>query len=745
VHAQDPELLSPDGCALCHGSGESTQPEACFACHEPIREQLEQQRGWHGTQLAATGPPCGSCHIEHVGREFPLVGEHSFQLAGFAERAAFDHPFEGYALVGAHAEQECSACHANADVVRLEVGQRRFLGQSQECDACHDDSPHEVRMQRACEACHGQERPFDEHATFEHDERFPLEGVHGLEDCGACHERGGPHAFERLASLDSPPRVRSCDACHEPPHAPTFLGATADLVGQSGAVECSLCHLEGQATFGAARATFADELHAASGFALTSPHAALECDACHAAGPDWTGRFPGRERRDCAACHEDAHAGQFDGGPSAPACADCHGEETFVPARFDLEQHARSAFPLVASHRAVACYGCHGPLDPEGPARRWRGAPRECRACHEDGHEGRFDAQLAGDTDCAQCHAATRFADAGADRAFDHRRWTDFALEGAHAELECAACHRPSPRPDARGRRFGRIAEVFGALPTAERPCAGCHQDPHAVDFDAPGRPRERNGARGCARCHEVESWRNASAQGFEHETWTERRLGGAHLKLECVACHRRAPTPDALGRSFGRIRELFGQDIADCRTCHADPHLGLFDREHAPAQVEGRRACERCHGEQDFTALVLEPYDHDLWTGSATRSGHAAQTCDDCHPRLAVPGEAARGRRAAQGSRCVECHSDPHAGQFVVDGKSDCRTCHEDQASWSELVFDHARDSRYVLDGVHVELECSACHPAYPQRGQKPLVRYKPLGIECVDCHALKPGDPRR
>jgi hypothetical protein len=48
---------------------------------------------------------------------------------------------------------------------------------------------------------------------------------------------------------------------------------------------------------------------------------------------------------------------------------------------------------------------------------------------------------------------------------FDHRRETGFALEGAHARLACAACHR-------RERRGGRVELPFEPLPTT---CEGCH------------------------------------------------------------------------------------------------------------------------------------------------------------------------------------------------------------------------------------------------------------------------------
>ena len=745
VHAQEAELRSTEGCHLCHGAGEVTRAEACFACHTEIGEQFAGGPGLHASRVADTGLDCGHCHIEHAGREFPLVAEHSFQRARFDSRAAFDHPFEGYDLTGAHDGLDCVVCHEHAEAVVLPLDARRFLGLSRECESCHgEDSPHEGRMGRSCESCHGQERPFAEVASFEHDERFALTGAHELDGCAACHAGGTSHSIEALASRTELPEVRACAACHEAPHQPLFLGGAAQLAGVPDDGACSLCHQGEQLAFPEARATLPAELHLAGGFDLDAPHAGLDCAACHELGLDWEARFPGRERRDCAACHEDAHAGQFASSPAAD-CADCHSERAFVPARFDLEQHGRCAFPLEGAHRAVTCYACHELAADAEQTRPWRGVATGCDDCHEDAHDRRFLEADGRATDCARCHDAQSFAGGVARAEFEHGRRTDFELDGAHGELECVECHRPSVRPDALGRSFGRIAAVFGEAPSAGRPCAACHADPHEVDFDAEGRPEQHDGRRGCARCHDTRAWRNASAAGFEHELWTERRLGGAHLALECSVCHQRAPRPDAFGRSFGRIRQRFGEDIAACATCHPDPHGGLFDGQQAPAVVEGRAGCARCHTEDSFLRLALADFDHDLWTANEVAGGHELQTCDDCHPRLSLAGRAARGRREARGRACDDCHGDAHAGQFARDGRSDCRACHASQADWAVLDFDHARDSRYALDEVHAPLECAACHPTYEQPGLAPLVRYKPLGVECVDCHGLpEPGPPR-
>jgi Zn finger protein HypA/HybF involved in hydrogenase expression len=54
-------------------------------------------------------------------------------------------------------------------------------------------------------------------------------------------------------------------------------------------------------------------------------------------------------------------------------------------------------------------------------------------------------------------------------------------------------------------------------------------------------------------------------------------------------------------------------------------------------------------------------------------------------------------------------------------------------------VKFDHQRDARFALDAQHEKLQCSACHRAY-QTAQGSVVRFKPLGVTCAECH-----DPRR
>jgi len=639
VHGQEAGLLERKACSRCHGEAGLPMADACAECHAEVTSQIAAHAGFHGTLAGVDTRNCAQCHGEHVGEEFELVSARSFALAGFATREAYDHDALDFRLQGRHVQLGCKDCHANADVVLLPKGELRFAGLDQGCQKCHEDA-HQGRIVRACGECHGQEHPFQLVASFAHQD-FESECAHGAQSCEKCHPRGTSFDAELLAGRDPPDCKRSCQDCHVSPHGESFTAASAVLAELREGDSCKACHSERMGTFAGHPEEMPPELHAASGFALDRPHQNVACAACHQelvgdALSSFSVHQPARSSDECRGCHGDPHEGQFASGAFAGAdCLACHERTAFEPSRFDVEQHARSAFPLAGSHQAVACARCHL-ADPPGAPRVFHGTPDTCAECHADAHAGAFDAELArakAVDGCAHCHQPTLFAEFDEER-FDHGDWTGFALDGAHERAECTACHEPRARPDENGRTFGVIAEVFAG--PAER-CVTCHVDAHDGRFDRAGMPSEVDGKQDCARCHSSESF-DAVPAGFEHERWTGYPMADFHAKVECAKCHLPAPTPDAAGRTFGR----------------------------APV-------------------------------------------------------------------KCADCHADPHVGQFAVKGRTDCARCHQDAGG---NAFDHQRDSRFQLDEVHQKVECAKCHVPWPLPGGGEAVRYKPLGVECADCH---------
>jgi predicted CXXCH cytochrome family protein len=704
-HARIPVLAAADGCDACHGGRFGSMEASCGECHAPIAAQIDAGTGLHGA-LAEAGPTgCAGCHSEHHGAEFSLAGPVSYSRAGLPPAAAFDHSHVDFRLTGRHARLACAECHANAELPVLAEGEHRFIGLEQACQTCHDD-PHQGRFARSCEACHGQELPFADVASFVHTAAFPLTGGHARESCSECHEPGSAHAIEALAGFAAPPPARDCSACHDSPHDERFLAEAADVRAVSAGASCALCHDALHGGFGAPPVATPAELHAATGFALTGPHADVACAGCHAEGGSFAERYPGRAYASCGACHADPHRGEFDSGVFAgEGCLACHAEEAFRPPAFGFETHARTGFPLVDSHRAVACSACHRSVHADGAA-SFAGTSPACAACHADVHAGTF-----GQRGCGACHTSSSFGRV-AEGAFAHGRDARFALEGAHASLACQACHRREPSADAAGRSFGRAAG---------RDCASCHATVHDAFFAGVD----------CASCHGTESF-SELAGPFEHAAWTGFELTGAHARGECAACHGFYPDAAAAGRRLGRVAQLIDGPPERCESCHADPHGAAFTAALPRAAVA--EGCSGCHDTESFGA-ARAGFDHGS-TGYELAGAHAELTCAACHAPLA--GRDARGRHSARalGRDCSACHADPHAGQFAAEGRTDCARCHSTDGFIDRLTFDHGRDSRFALDASHRGLACAACHRTWPLPGGGEAVRYKPLGTRCVDCH---------
>ncbi|MBX3465216.1 MAG: cytochrome c3 family protein, partial [Planctomycetes bacterium] len=331
--------------------------------------------------------------------------------------------------------------------------------------------------------------------------------------CAACHGDATTPARWRGAA----PALAACGACHtRHPHAPAVVLAATAAVGPADG--CAGCHRDDDASF--RDGTMDAAQHAATGFALVTPHADVACAACHR-GADWPARYPGRRGDDCRSCHQDVHRGQFDHEPRHAQCSACHAPARahFLPHTFGIAAHAASAFPLTGAHEAVACVRCHAEVH-EG-VRTFHGTPRECSACHADVHAGRFDAgarpsTVDGRRGCARCHDTRAFAPVVAD--FDHGRWTGHALAGAHAQVACTGCH-PAGAGGASAPRLGKAAGTT---------CAACHTDPHAGQFAI-------GGVTDCSRCHGDRAW---SELRFDHQRDSRFPLDGLHARVACNRCH---------------------------------------------------------------------------------------------------------------------------------------------------------------------------------------------------------------
>jgi hypothetical protein len=336
-------------------------------------------------------------------------------------------------------------------------------------------------------------------------------------------------------------------------------------------------------------------------------------------------------------------------------------------------------------------------------------AAKNCASCHPD-HGGRDFSLVAWDE--------------GSAAKFDHKR-AGFTLEGKHAQLECAQCHKPALQKSPAAplvKKKDRTQSWMGL----QAACVDCHTDVHRGQL-----------GRECASCHGQSAWK--PAPGFDHAK-SHYPLTGKHATVECLKCHA-APqvvkANDARGQPLPEWKPL---PFADCVSCHKDPHAGRFVG-----------ACAKCHSTSDWHSISRTGFDHDA-TRYPLRGKHALVACEKCHDPK-VPGS-----QKPRFALCTDCHRDAHAGTATLAGKAvDCVACH-DLRGFKPSVYTVAAHaaSAYPLQGAHALAGCDGCHghagstPASLAAIGRSLVVMRPKKAACVDCHAdphagrFRPAGPR-
>jgi Cytochrome c7 and related cytochrome c len=503
------------------------------------------------------------------------------QLEGAANCLKCHEPSKGVSAA------KCLSCHT---ALRARIQAKRGLHAQagyQTCERCHNE--HHGRAFQLIHWGSGGMKSFNHKLTG-----FPLTGAHARVECRTCHKT---RSFLGLS--------QNCTSCHTDPHRGQF-GATGcltchtmsgwkppanfshaktrfPLTGEHAKAACSQCHVNGRfrgVPFASCANCHKDPHagrlgnqctqchqttgwrvgaktqfdHSRTGFPLTGAHAQVACARCHK-----NNQFTRIPHQSCASCHADPHAGRF-----GSRCEQCHTTARFKPAKLEHFNHDRTRFPLTGRHRNVACANCHR------PGAKHTDAPQQCAACHRDPHAGRL-----GNT-CERCHTTAGFKNVA---SFDHDK-TRFPLRGAHAREKCETCHGPN-----RVLKFPKFAK-----------CSDCHRDVHAGQF----------GARDCANCHTVETFRPSTFTLADHQK-TKFPLAGAHLAVPCNACHVRA-----------KNTMQFRFASTECSACHRDPHKG---------EVE-RFKCAACHRVESWARVA---FDH-RQTGFPLEGAHARVACRACH-----------------------------------------------------------------------------------------------------------------
>ena len=423
---------------------------ACQQCHTPGPDKQPRYTG------IAFGN-CTDCHSDPHRGGFSQACQSCHSTAGWSKISApglnrtFDHSRTKFPLLGKHAEVECVQCHAKGDF-------RKALT-FQKCSDCHRPDPHGGQFAQRpdgneCSSCHSVDgfKP-SKFGLKEHEaSAYPLQGKHATLRCTQCHLPKGRDAIYKM-------KFQHCTDCHDDKHAGQFTAAPHFN-------RCENCH-DLQKFL---PSTFSLRRHNETPFGLTGSHLAVPCSDCHRQSTNFKPR-PTEVYHwltlACTNCHADPHQGRFqtlmqqaglNGKPLE--CEACHSAASWSElARFD---HSKTGFPLSGAHQTTKCIECH--KSPNSTAvvinTNFGTAPTKCEACHADIHGVQF--AKAGVTPCASCHDSTRWKPS----LFDHDKETAFALQGAHRNVRCEACHKLIEPVNGKAVLFYR--------PTP-KDCSACH------------------------------------------------------------------------------------------------------------------------------------------------------------------------------------------------------------------------------------------------------------------------------
>ncbi len=383
--------------------------------------------------------------------------------------------------------------------------------------------------------------------------------------------------------------------------------------------------------------------HNKTRYPLRGLHQNVGCTQCH------TSLVFSNASTRCADCHADIHRRQFGAN-----CEQCH---TVLGWQVDMAKirNHDNRFPLVGAHALLECDACH-----KGAASgQFVGLSTACISCHtKDFQTPLLDHRALGlSTSCQTCHSMDNWFGA----SFDHLRFTGFALTGAHATLDCVACH---------------AGGVFKNTPSA---CIGCHLK------DVNGTTNPNHAQAGfpstCQTCHSTVNWTDVR---FDHTAFTKFPLTGAHVTVACAQCH---------------INGAFANTPTDCYSCHTKDFTGTTNPAHVAAGFP--TTCQTCHTTAAWTGAV---FDHNT-THFPLTGAHTNVACATCHINGVFVGTP---------SDCYSCHTKDYTGatnpnHATAGFPTTCATCHNTTA-WTGAVFDHNK-TPFPLTGAHTSVACSACH----------------------------------
>ena len=525
-------------------------------------------------------------------------------------------------------------------------------------------------------------------------------------------------------------------------------------------------------------------------YELLGKHQSVSCEECHP-NSDSTSYILG-EKNQCINCHESKHDVKYD-----DSCSVCHTNNNFIEMKPRALEHKfivpntekskwtfntkkknhsqeikNSYFELKGVHKNLECLQCHENYIFDTNR-------KNCNDCHIDPHKNELGES------CEKCHSETedkRFSDIA---IFNHndKKFSNFKLDGAHANLDCNECHDTDKQKNdfKYNRSSGFIKYGKNSLtkkelnvrfnfktPKVKRAssfqlpalslkystttCIECHtNNEHKDIFGEKGNT--------CEICHTTDSFKIDRAEIKKDKKLDHFLLSGGlftiegkHLKLieknrfndsknkfDCLICHTKDLKKERIS-IFGDVSSY--KNYKACIICHEDIHDNTLGNN-----------CSECHTDKDLFNNTNALFDHNKIF--ELKDSHEKLECQECHTdysflnknkiifRLPEIDNELRKKGVPlnysmilkpKEIACVKCHEDKHSNELG----SDCQKCHS-ETNWKDLSkFDHD-DEKFTKfkygRKIHEEQECSACHKDY----EKGNLSFKIDKHECEDCHAVE------
>jgi len=344
-------------------------------------------------------------------------------------------------------------------------------------------------------------------------------------------------------------------------------------------------------------------------------------------------------------------------------CASCHNADTWKVTKADMTfDHNATKFKLTGQHQSVDCKSCHQTL-------KFQEAKTECVSCHADMHTNTLG------PDCARCHTPKTWI---IENTKTMHQLSRFPLEGNHAVIDCASCHKSSTN-----LKF----EPLGVE------CVDCHRK----DYQGTTSPNHQQlgYSTNCTDCHGVKSTAWATTN-FDHSVFP---LTGGH-NISCLQCHT--------GGTYQKLS-------TECKSCHLTNYSTAQSPNHTTAGISVD--CKTCH-----TTTTWQPssFKH-VSTGFDLTGAHAAIVqCSSCH----------LGNTTSASPNCISCHQTQYNGakdHVASKFPTDCRVCHNIN-NWLGATFNHSL-TNFPLTGAHTTVDCASCH----------TTGYVGTSVECKSCHQAK------